>query len=256
MGYGYCYTSISVAEVRGPFMIPGQECNKTSERTWNVSTNTLIKTTVLNKCFSCSILLCTTTTCSDPDRWQSSGKMYTKNIFKVTTVYVNGSGCITQQLSELCRKEGPPISNLDSEYRPEVLNIAHAGTIRQWLFGSSHSFLLGPGSEDNLLYKNSVWAPVINESRICEGSTSRQAVLYGHRCPVHGQQQHRCQSFSFQYIQIFNKATAHVLERRVGTFHVNLLTGLLARSQYAAGTGPAAGPSTDYLCFPLSVGKL
>jgi hypothetical protein len=54
-----------------------------------VSTNTLIKTTVRNKCFSCSILLYTTTTCFGPDRWPSSGKMYTKNIFKVTTFYVN-----------------------------------------------------------------------------------------------------------------------------------------------------------------------
>jgi hypothetical protein len=47
-----------------------------------VSTNTLIKTTIRNKCFSCSILLCTTTTCFGPDRWPSSGKMYTKIFLK------------------------------------------------------------------------------------------------------------------------------------------------------------------------------
>jgi hypothetical protein len=33
-----------------------------------IISNTLIKTTVRNKCFSCSILLCTTTTCFGPDR--------------------------------------------------------------------------------------------------------------------------------------------------------------------------------------------
>jgi hypothetical protein len=43
-----------------------------------VSTNILIRITVRNKYFSCSILLCTTTTCFGPDRWPSSGKMYTK----------------------------------------------------------------------------------------------------------------------------------------------------------------------------------
>jgi hypothetical protein len=53
--------------------------------------------------------------------------------------------------------------------------------------------------------------------------------------------------------ELVKKPTAHMLERRLGTFHVNLLTGLLARSQYAAG---ADYLSTDHLCFPLSVGKL
>jgi hypothetical protein len=41
--------------------------------------------------YSCSILLCTTTTCFGPDRWPSSGKMCTKIYLKVTTAYVNGS---------------------------------------------------------------------------------------------------------------------------------------------------------------------
>jgi hypothetical protein len=72
-----------------------------------VSTNTLIKTTVRNKCFSRSILLCTTTTCFGPDRWPSSGKMYTKNIFKVTTV--NGSVLIKVLIDNLW----PPLWSSD-----------------------------------------------------------------------------------------------------------------------------------------------
>jgi hypothetical protein len=41
--------------------------------------NTLIRTTVRTKYFSCSILLCTTTTCFGPDRWPSSPQLDLQN---------------------------------------------------------------------------------------------------------------------------------------------------------------------------------
>jgi hypothetical protein len=67
---------------------------------------------------------------------------------------------------------------MGSAHRPAVLNAVHARAGRQWLAGSSHRFLRGPASEDNLLYKNNVRAPVINESQICEDPESRYTVKY------------------------------------------------------------------------------
>jgi hypothetical protein len=91
-----------------------------------------LKSPCATNIYSCSILLCTTTTtCFGPDRWPSSGKMCTKNIFK-------SDYCICQRIRWVINIKASAIVRwVKYKYRMSIYN-TYNSKIRTWAHTSNY----------------------------------------------------------------------------------------------------------------------